>query len=474
MNKILFLNPPLTIQERYGSLASAGAMEPPHGLTYLASVLREAGWDTQILDAEALRLSDKETVERIVSISPDILACTAVTLSIQRAAVVAAAVKERCPAITTIIGGVHLTSQPHETMTLFPCFDYGVIGEGERTLAELGAALSDNLDTRRIQGVVSRDGERVHQAPLRPFIKELDTLPLPAWDLLPPLARHYYLAPQSIQNTPSTSLITSRGCTGHCIFCDTSVFKNVCRAHSAEYVVDMIRTLYHRFGIREILFEDDNFMLFHRRLQRLTELIPREGNSISWSCLARADMMPDPSVLNAMRRAGCWQILIGIESGCQEILDFEKKGITLEQIEDAVRRARDCGMKTKGFLMVGHPMETVETIERTLQFVTRLPLDDISVTFFTVFPGAPIWKEASRYGRVIAEFSKMSVFHPTFIPEGLTAEKLEQYMRHILKRFYLRPRIVLSYLRRIRSWRQMVALLKGAFALLARLFRTHV
>ncbi len=471
MNKILFLNPPLTIQERYGSLASAGAMEPPHGLTYLASVLREKGRDVCILDAEALRLSERETIEKIASLAPDILACTAVTLSIQRAATIAAAVKEKRPNITTIVGGVHLTSQPRETMHLFPGFDYGVVGEGEHTLTELVSALADNVDTSRIQGIVSRDGDLLRQASPRPFIKELDTLPLPAWDLLPPLARYYYLAPQSVRNTPSTSLITSRGCTGRCIFCDTGVFKNVCRAHSAEYIIDMIRTLYHRFGIREILFEDDNFMLFRRRLQKLTELLLREAPAISWSCLARADMMPDRPALNAMMRAGCWQILIGIESGCQEILDFEKKGITLEQIEDAVHRARDCGMKTKGFLMVGHPMETAETIERTLQFVTRIPLDDISVTFFTVFPGAPIWKEAPRYGRVIADFNKMSVFHPTFVPEGFTVEKLDQCARHVLKRFYLRPRIILSYLRRIRSWRQLVALLRGAFALMRHLCR---
>ncbi|MCX6355725.1 MAG: radical SAM protein [Candidatus Aureabacteria bacterium] len=473
MNKILFLNPPLSTQERYGALAAAGAMEPPHGLTYLASVMRESGWDTHILDAEALRLNESEAVERTISLSPEIVACTAVTLSIQRAAAVAAAVKKLRPDIITIAGGVHLTSQPNETMLRFPSFDYGVIGEGERTLAELAAALSDNQETRGIPGVVSRDGARVHQAPRRPFIKELDTLPMPAWDLLPHLPRYYYLPPQSIQATPSTSLITSRGCTGRCIFCDTSVFRNVCRAHSAEYVVEMIRTLRHRFGIREILFEDDNFMIFGRRLQQLTELMTREGITLSWSCLARADMMPDPSVLQDMRRAGCWQILIGIESGCQEILDFEKKGITLEQIEDAVRRVRSAGMRTKGFLMLGHPMETEETIKRTLRFVTRIPLDDISVTFFTVFPGAPIAEEASRYGRVISDFSKMSVFQPTFIPEGFTAEKLDLYARYYLKKFYLRPRIVLSYLGRMRSWRQLRAMLKGACALLGHLFRRH-
>lgn len=471
MNKILFLNPPLSALERYGGLAAAGAMEPPHGLTYLASVMREAGWNTCILDAEALHLDKQATVAKIISFSPTVLACTAVTLSIHRASEVAAAVKAIRPDVVTLLGGVHLTSQPHETMRHFPCFDYGIIGEGEHTLTDLSGALAGGGDISRVKGIIFHTGGALTRTPPRPYIEDLDTLPLPSWDLLPPLARYYHLPPQSILKTPSLSLMTSRGCTGRCIFCDTSVFKNACRAHSAEYVMEMMRALYHRFHIREILFEDDNFMLFRKRLEALVDMLLKESLSLSWSCLARADMVTDPMILRAMRAAGCWQILIGIESGSQKILDFEKKGITLAQIERAVRLSHECGMMTKGFLMIGHPMESEETIRQTIQFVKRIPLDDISVTFFTVFPGSPFWNDAPRHGALTKDFDKMSVFHPTFVPTGFTAGTLDLYARRTLRAFYLRPRIMFSYVKRLRSWRQIIAFLKAAYSVMKHLLQ---
>ena len=464
MKKIIFLNPPISMEERYGKLALAGAIQPPLGLINLASVMREAGWGVQVLDSEALQIDIEITIDRIVSSKPNLLASTAVTLSIERAAEVAEAVKAVSPRIITIIGGVHLTSQPHETMQKYQSFDYGVVGEGERTILELAEALVGDRDASEVDGVISRSGNVLHYSGPRPYIKDLDTLPMPAWDLLPSISLYYSMYPQSVRQMPSISIVTSRGCTGHCIFCDNSVFKNLCRAYSAEYVMDMIHSLYGRFGIREIHFSDDNFLLFRKRLERLTELLLKGGLNLSWTCIGRADMMPCRDTLTLMRKAGCWQIAFGVESGCQDILDFEKKGITLEQIEGAVYLAKDCGLKTKGYLMVGHPGETPETIMKTIEFVNGLPLDDISVSYFTVFPGSPIWPEAPKYGRVINDFSRMSAFEPTFIPRGFTVATLRRYSSCMIRKFYLRPRIIFSYINRIRSFRQIYAFYKGGRA----------
>ena len=464
MNTILFLNPPISMEERYGKLAPAGAVQPPLGLISLAGVMRDAGWNARVLDAEALRLNKQLTVEKILSSPPDLLGCTSSTLSIERTAAVASDVKRECPHTKIIIGGVHLTSQPRETMQMCPSFDYGVIGEGEQTLLELAEALSEDGDVSGVPGVIARSGDFLRLSSPRSYIEDLDTLPLPAWDLLPTMSRYYFQHAQSVLQMPSTSIVTSRGCTGRCIFCDKSVFQNACRAHSAEYVINMIRTLYHQFGIREIHFSDDNFMLYRKRLQQLAELLVKEELHLTWSCLARADMMSNRQILALMRKAGCWQITFGIESGCQEILDFERKGITLEQMENAVHLARECGLKTKGFLMIGHPGETPETIMRTIEFVNRLPMEDISITYFTVFPGAPLWPEAHKYGRVIKDFSRMSVFEPAFIPNGFTVESLQRYYGLVLRKFYLRPRVIFAYLRRMRSLKQIWALSKGAWA----------
>lgn len=469
IRKVLFLNPPLSMEERYGELAMGGAMEPPHGLTYLAAAAREAGFEASILDAEALGLPGKEVVERVLAAGPDVLACTAVTLSITSAAKIAAAVKEARPDIRAVIGGIHLTSMPEETMEAFPSFDYGVIGEGEVTLREMLPCLRARGALGGVPGVIYREGGELARTPPRGYIKDLDSLPMPAWDLLPPMKDFYYLPPQSVRKPPSTSIITSRGCTGKCTFCDTSVFGHVCRAHSAEYVLEMLKTLRRRYGIGEVLFEDDNFMIFKKRLTALCALLHKENLGLSWSCLARADMMKSGDLMREMRLAGCWQVLFGIESGSQEILDLERKGITLEQIEKAVRLARKSGLRTKGFIMVGHPTETPETIRQTIDFIRSLPLDDVSVTYFTAFPGSEIWKDAPRYGSVAADFSRMSVFHPSFIPNGFTEESLTASSRLILRKFYMRPRIFFSYMKRITDAAQFAALVRGGLALLRHL-----
>lgn len=462
---IIFVNPPLAVRERYGDLASGGAVEPPHGLTYLASITRKRFFISRILDAEALKLNINETVKEILNYSPKYVGITATTASIYSAGNIAEAIKKIDYKIKVIVGGVHLTSLPEETMEAFGSFDIGVVGEGELTICELLEAIEEGRDLDNVKGLIIRRNGQLKFTGEREFIKNLDDLPLPAWDLLPSLSNYYSVPPQSVYKIPSTSLVTSRGCPGRCIFCDRSVFGNICRAHSAEYIMKMIQTLYERYQIREILFEDDNFLLFRSRLIKLTQLLRSSDIDISWSCLARPDTVEEDTLLMA-KKAGCWQILYGIESGSQKILDFINKEINLRQIEEALIATKKLGLKTKGFLMVGHPLETRQTIQESLDFIKRVPLDDISVTFFTPFPGSQVYTIASRYGRIQNDWKKMTTFHPAFIPQGFTKKDLYNSSKYLLRGFYFRPKIFLSYFKRISSLRQSIKLLKGGYALL--------
>lgn len=186
-------------------------------------------------------------MEKILEYSPTYVGTTATTISVFNAAKVAEILKSKNPKIIIIHGGPHLTAVPEETMEKIKWFDVGVIGEGEDTIVELLESYESKKDLANVKGLIIRDNEKLKFTSPRPFIKNLYKLPLPAWDLLPDLVRYYQPAADSLYRFPAISLVTSRGCPGKCIFCDRSVFGNVCRSFSAEYVIKMMRHLHDNY-----------------------------------------------------------------------------------------------------------------------------------------------------------------------------------------------------------------------------------
>lgn len=301
------------MEERYGKLASAGNTMPSLGLLSLAAVVREHGFKPAIIEACSLGLSYKETLEQIIAVAPRYVGLTATTVSIYPAARLAEVLKARMPQVRIILGGPHLTAVPEKTMKLFPAFDIGVVGEGEETLIELLEVDQAGGDLRQVPGLIIRKGEATQRTGVRPYIRDLDDLPFPAWDLLPGFPGAYRPTPMRFKQLPAAVLVTTRGCPYRCIFCDRSVFGNRSRSFSPEYVLEMIRVLHDRYSVREIVFEDDTMFVFKKNLAALCEMLLREGWGISWSCLGRVNSV-DSELLALMKQAGCWQIGYGIES----------------------------------------------------------------------------------------------------------------------------------------------------------------
>lgn len=448
MTTVFFATPPISMEERYGSLAGAGSSLPSLGILFLAAVTRQHDFPTALVDAAALDLDADGLLARVRATRPNVLGLSATTFSICHAAAFAARAKELFPEITVIIGGPHVSAAPLETMQRFREFDMAVIGEGEETIIELLRALESGTAPDTVPGIVMRREGDVIATGRRAFLSDLDQLPYPAWDLLEGFPGHYPPAAFKVKKLPAASLVTSRGCPNRCIFCDRSVFGSSCHAFSAGYVVGMIRHLVEQFGVREFSFEDDTFITFKKRLVAICNEMISLGLDISWTCLGRVNSI-DAETLALMKRAGCWQISFGIESGSQEILTTIHKNVTLEQIGRAVALCREAGVLSKGFFIVGHPGETRQTLKQTMEFALELPLDDISVTMLTPFPGTEIYERAAEFGEFDRDWSRMNLLNAVFIPHGLTHEDLEQSQREMLRRFYLRPRIVLGYLRRL-------------------------
>ncbi|MEK7232985.1 MAG: radical SAM protein [Elusimicrobiota bacterium] len=464
MKTIVFINPPMTLEARYGGLARAGAMEPPFGLCHLAAVTREQGYKTMIFDAEALGLSVEETTQEALRHKPNYIGLTATTPAIVSAARVAEKIKQAAPGVQVIVGGCHVTAVPEEALSAFPSFDIAVVGEGEVTILELLRCLDQAMIPERVPGLAFRLAGAVVRTPPRPLIKDLDTLPIPAFDLLPRLDRHYSVTAQSVDRFPAVSLITSRGCYAKCTFCDTSVTGNTMRGHSAAYVARLLKLVQQRYGIRCVMFEDDNFLAFRKRLKELEAHIEREHVDMTWSCTSRVDIA-HRETLDLAKRLGCWQVSYGMESGSQKILDFYDKRITVSQSARALQMTQDAGLHTKGFVILGGPLETMETLEETRSFVTSAALDDISITYFTPYPGAAVWGVCEQYGSFDRNWERLSCFEITFIPRGLSRAVLEGQQRRIFREFYCRPRVLADYLRRIKTRRHLVALAGSGLAL---------
>jgi radical SAM superfamily enzyme YgiQ (UPF0313 family) len=439
---------PYSLKERYGRLAPIGSTLPSLGLLMLGASLRQAGLRVRIVDAVAQGLGYAEVTEEVKKFRPDLIGISALTPSITKAAQLSFLLKKTCPSVPIVIGGPHFTAMPEQTLRDYPCFDYGISGEGEKAIVILAEALAADRKPYDIPGVVYRDGEGILFGPPAQMISDLDSLPFPAWDLLDNFPSAYHPAIFKYKKLPSTHIVSARGCPNNCIFCDNSVFGHRTRFHSSEYVLEMARYLKKRFAVRDLIFEDDQFLVKKDRVKEICQgLLDRKTNLV-WSCSGRADSVNDLSLLKLMKASGCWQINYGIESGEEKILEFAEKSISICQIEKALRLTRQAGIRSKGYFIFGLPGETERTMAKTIRFAKRLPLSDVSVFMLTPFPGSRIYEIAERHGTLDKDFTKMNILNAVYVPNGLTREKMEKYQKHFALEFYLRPRIIGSYFNR--------------------------
>tara|TARA_Y100000294_G_scaffold175534_1_gene195861 strand:+ start:737 stop:2173 length:1437 start_codon:yes stop_codon:yes gene_type:complete len=443
MTKINFLNPPITSEERYGKLANIGNSLPPLGLTNLAAMCIEKGHDTKIIDAEALKLGYEETLNEIVKNRPDILGITSTTIAIYNAAKIADMVKNKMPDTKILIGGPHFTAEPEPTMKQFQSFDVGVIGEGDLTVIELLDSINDNKELHKVNGVIFRENGSLLKTPTRHRIDNLDTLPKPAYHLLPDLIKYYSPPAHALKKFPGTSIITSRGCPSKCSFC-ANLFGTKFRGYSAEYVIKLVLWLMNDFGIKEINIVDDTFVVNKRRVKQVCDYLIEKNVDLSWACEAKVNFV-NPEMLKIMKKAGCWQIAYGLETGSQQILDSIDKGTTIKQARDAIKWSKEAGIETRGFFMIGAPGETRDTIRETIDFIKDIDLDDFHVTFFTPYPGTAVYNRLSKNGSTKFDWKKMNFWQPIFIPPGLTGKDLAHFQKIMFRVFYFRPKIIIRY-----------------------------
>ncbi len=443
---IVFVNPPYErIAPGYDFVRHITNRAPSLGLLHLAAMVREHGWTPTIVESDVEGLDEAAVVRRIVEIAPRYVGITLFTVGVWSAATIARGVKASLPGVTVLVGGPHVSSMGRETLERFDCFDVAVSGEGDWALVELLDALEAGADLAPIGGVLWRDGAKVNENPTRPIPKTLDDLPLPAWDLLPGFPHAYPPAIYDYPRGPVATIAASRGCPFHCRFCDTSTFGERLRAYSPGRVVEMIRHLHDRWGVRHIMFVDDLFLASRTRVTEFCERLIESGLRVTWTCTARVDTVK-PDVLALMRRAGCWEISFGLETGSNELLAAMDKAARVERSEEAVRWTHAARIRTKGLFMLGYPGETPATIRLTRDFVRRIPMDIMNLTKFTPYPGSPIYVDL--YGTKIRpdHWQKMNGMNFVWAPDGISIHELDRAYQRLLFAFYFRPKVGHHYI----------------------------
>lgn len=424
----------------------------PLGLAYLAATLLQHGHEPFLIDAPVEQLDNAGVVQRLQTQKPDMVGISSTSVGFYGALNLAKAIKQWKPKLPVLIGGPHVSAVPQETMQE-RCFDYGFIGESEKTLIEFLEVWSKSENLIQVDGLVWRaNGELVFSRPRKP-IANLDSIPMPARHLLP--IERYRPVPIDARTLPKLTLMSSRGCPYTCIFCDKSVFGRSYRMFSPKRVSDELETLVKTYGAKDFAFLDSLFNLTTDRVNAILDELQRRQLAISWSCSVRVDALTY-DLLARMKQCGCWRVRIGIESGHPEVLKFINKEITIEQIRTVTMWADELGLQPKAFFMIGHLVDTKETIEASMRFAQSIPLKDITVQINTILRNTKQYELFKHHGHIIEDQpDHYSFWQPMFIPQGLTRAELEKLHSKFYRSFYLRPSVFWRHLKNIRSFHML-------------------
>ncbi len=452
-------------------------VQPPLGIAYIGAVSLRRGDEVRLVDQNV-----DDTPPESLAAWPDVVGITANTSQVKGAWRAAQALRDGGCTAPIVLGGVHATVLPDESLNAAP-IDVIVRGEGEETWADLCAALAaitpgDDRDEALagIAGISFRNssGAIVHN-PDRLPIQDLDALPWPAYNLFR-LDQYTSLQPTldaAGKGVRSFSIMTSRGCPYRCSYCSQSVFKYRWRGRSPDSVAAEWRHLVRELGATEIGVLDDSFNIDRKRVAALCDLLVAQGlNHVPWIMIngIRANLA-DEETLGRMKAGGCKRTAFGVESGNQVILNSIDKRLDLDEVRAAFRAARRVGMETIGFFMIGLPGDTAETMDQTIRLACELDPVVANFSMTTPFPGTTLYtliKEAERQGRgrlLINDWDNFIFLEgrARYELDGLTAELQERKWKEAYRRFYLRPKRVLQTLMRRSTWLGLPRTVRMAF-----------
>lgn len=401
MGPIILINPPVVDTRSMGKLDYDLTWSPPLGIAGIAAVLEQNGYEVYAFDFYYSEWNEVE--ETIRNVQPSVVGIS--VFSEQRASTyrLITYIRETLPSATIVLGGPHPTFLYEQLLTFFPV-DACVIGEGEQTFLELIRALDAGQALSAVDGLAIRDGDRVVKTQPRQLIRNLDSLPLPAYHHFKSvdyesLAPRDWMQNFTIQGVPGTELkwtsaVASRGCPFNCHFCSTpATWGRGWRRFSPKRFVDELEWLCNDLEYKAIDFSDDIFTTDKKWVVEICKEMLNRDLSIAWNACTRVDCISQ-EMLDWMKAAGCLFVSYGIESFSPKVLDALNKRTTKERIERAVELTHLAGIETEFLLIVGSPGETDESINETIEFIKRTQPMIVSPSILTIFPGTTLYLQA--------------------------------------------------------------------------------
>ena len=420
------------------------------GLAMIAAVLKKAGHEVHVIDATAERLNIRRLEKRVGLIDPDIIGISANVSFARKAIITGKWLKIMFPRAKVIFGGPWPTVD-YEYLLQNGAADYVVIGEGESTIVDLLKSIDMRMPEMDVKGIAFKSGGDIIKTGPRDLITDLDSLPFPAWELFPSPRRYF----SNMKGKRFYPICASRGCPFGCIYCSKMVHGYKIRTRSIKNIIEEIKYLKKNYGMDEIIFTDDNFNFDVTRAEQLCdEILNLDFQfSIAFFNGVRADKLP-PRLAWKLRQAGAYDISLGIECGDQDIVYQIGKQLDLNKVRYTTKMLKKLLFFIQGFFMVGLPGENIRTMIETKRLAIELDLD--MPHFFKVipFPGTKLYQIIEENGKFLIDMKKnMSFYHfakPTYELDGLPHELIDLAIQDMNRSFFLRPKKILLYLRKMR------------------------
>lgn len=436
----------------------------PLGTLYVASALQAAGHEVQFYNGAFI--SHEAILRDVVRFGPRFIGIYSTTFGWSKAKKTAADLKSVMKGRSFLcVGGPYpIAAKEHCLTDAESCFDAVVTGEGEVTVPEMIKRLESGKGLDGVAGVIWKNGKEVVSNIPRALVSDLDSLAFPARELLgdsnlciPP--------PATYRRRPVAVVMTSRGCNRKCIYCFQmdKERKSGIRYRSVGNVLREIELCLDQ-GYREIKFIDDTFAADYDRAMTIVREIKSRRLDFTWFASACVNQVDGP-LLKAFREAGCWAILFGAESGVQKNLNMIRKGTTLEQIRNAVRNAKEAGIRVSTPFLFGIPGETFEEGLQTIEFAIDLDPDIANFHAITPFPGTYLYDNLDRYGTLSNELTDFTYQGAAFVPYTMTRDEILKLRQIAFKRFYSRPSFILKRVLELRNINDIKVAAKSARSL---------
>jgi len=453
--KILLINPPRVdgypvVREERFEHKDFEMIQPPLNLLYCASNLLKHGFKVSFLDANGFNLNLNDVENKIKKEKPNIVVIrTGFDTFTTDIEVLKVAKKYKCITIcrNKIISDVpwlrqELLSKVRSEVDIF------VNDELDTNISRICQDILSKKDWSKIDSISFWKKDKLITTKKAPIFTDLDSLPFPAYHLLPSLKPYQ----TSFFPPIFTQVMSSRGCPNHCTFCAYAGMPY--RVRSPENVIAELEWLKKEFGLKSFVFFDDTISVDMVRVKKLLNLMLDKKLNLHFGVCTRVNTV-DQEMLNLFAKAGCKEISFGIETGNQKILDTIKKNITLEQIESAVKLSKKAGIKVIAPIIFGLPGETRKTIENTIKFVEKLNPYYCQYATLVPFPNTEAYRYFDKNKLILTKdwtkYNPLQV-RPVMRTKALSSEEIMKLKKKAYLKFLLRPQFILSKLKADPIW----------------------